>query len=584
MLKVGIVEDDVGALIEVIRNLIVLDRSRYDFEIVPVLLSDPVADTEEAINERVREYGMKRLEGFGGKLANWPTIIQKGMLCPADHEQRAEILKFLREKKVDAIICDSWLGKDTALESKFNEKELTLAGLMLLDEAEKEGQWRGKCWIMTMHKQDVFEHLKDLLEEDGWRPERFNLFGRFLRKNLILETAPGACDIHLERAIDECLAYVSLTQAINLPVETAGEGKFGLMIGRSQPMLEVYKKIQMVAPRDVPVVIHGESGVGKELVARELCRNSPRAEREFVAINCAAISENLFESELFGHERGSFTGASSEKKGFFQVADKGTLFFDEIGDLNYHVQAKLLRALQEKEIIRVGGTRPIKLDVRVLAATNKDLEEEVREKRFRGDLYYRISGFDIRIPPLRERREDVALLCDHFLRKQTEPKSSHAREISADAMETLNRFSWPGNVRQLEKLIEKAIMYAENEPVITSSNEAIAEIAELLRRSQPPLAQPHWDVQPGAAVSTNPRYKDMSAQQIWTSIKDGKVTKTLPQWAKAIGVPKTLEVVDEVIHYCHGHLPTDNETQKHFGQKYRAWNGCRLRYLKGESE
>src|ERR671917_1660125 len=237
------------------------------------------------------------------------------------------------------------------------------------------------------------------------------------------------------------------------------------IISDSPEMESVKKLILKVAKSNSTVLIRGESGTGKELIARSIHQNSPRASEVFQAVNCAAINENLLESELFGHEKGSFTGAHAEKKGLFEVADKGTLFLDEIGELDVSMQAKLLRALQEREIRRVGGTRAIKIDVRVVAATNRDLRAMVGDGRFRDDLYYRINVLSIDVPPLRERREDIDLLIDYFIKKHTRNTSRLVRGITPDARRLMNDYSWPGNVRQLESAIERAILLAESDHI-----------------------------------------------------------------------------------------------------------------------
>lgn len=236
------------------------------------------------------------------------------------------------------------------------------------------------------------------------------------------------------------------------------------IVGNSDEMERVKKMIVKIAPSSSTVLIRGESGTGKERVARAIHKASPRAMERFQAINCAAINENLLESELFGHEKGSFTGAVGEKKGLFEIADKGTLFLDEIGEINVSMQAKLLRALQEKEILRVGGARPIKIDVRVLAATNRDLEAMVKDGRFREDLYYRLNVIPILIPPLRSRRDDLAQLLDHFLRKHA-ANATRPMRVSAEARRVMMDYAWPGNVRQLESAIERALLLAEGEEI-----------------------------------------------------------------------------------------------------------------------
>ncbi|MGI9107386.1 MAG: sigma-54-dependent transcriptional regulator [Pyrinomonadaceae bacterium] len=233
------------------------------------------------------------------------------------------------------------------------------------------------------------------------------------------------------------------------------------IISDSPEMESVKKMILKVARSVSTVLIRGESGTGKELVARAIHNQSQRASEMFQAVNCAAINENLLESELFGHERGSFTGAHAEKKGLFEVADRGTLFLDEIGELDISMQAKLLRALQEREIRRVGGTRPIKIDVRVVAATNRELLAMVRDGRFRDDLYYRINVLSIDIPPLRERREDIPVLINFFLKKHTRNTSRLIRGLTPEARVVMLEYAWPGNVRQLESAIERAILLAE---------------------------------------------------------------------------------------------------------------------------
>ncbi|MFZ0732780.1 MAG: sigma 54-interacting transcriptional regulator [Candidatus Sulfotelmatobacter sp.] len=230
------------------------------------------------------------------------------------------------------------------------------------------------------------------------------------------------------------------------------------MVGESKAMREVYEFVSRVAGRDSTVLIFGESGTGKELVARAVHLNSQRADKPFVAINCAAITETLLESELFGHERGAFTGAVSQKKGRLEVAEGGSVFLDEIGELALPMQAKLLRVLQEREFERVGGTRPIKLDVRLIAATNRDLKEASRTGTFRQDLYYRLNVVSLQMPALRERREDIPLLAAFFAASHGEKVKRRINGISPEARACLMRYDWPGNVRELENAIERAVV------------------------------------------------------------------------------------------------------------------------------
>jgi DNA-binding NtrC family response regulator len=235
------------------------------------------------------------------------------------------------------------------------------------------------------------------------------------------------------------------------------------IISASPKMEAVKKMILKVARSSSTVLIRGESGTGKELIARAIHNQSPRSSEMFQAVNCAAINENLLESELFGHEKGSFTGAHADKKGLFEVADRGTLFLDEIAELDIGMQAKLLRALQERRIRRVGGTHEMPIDVRVVAATNRDLRAMVGDGRFRDDLYYRINVLSIDVPPLRERRDDITVLIDYFVKKHTRNTSRLIKGLAPETKRMLHDYGWPGNVRQLESAIERAILLCEGD-------------------------------------------------------------------------------------------------------------------------
>ncbi len=233
------------------------------------------------------------------------------------------------------------------------------------------------------------------------------------------------------------------------------------IVGNSNKMREVFQMISQVSKSNATVLIRGESGTGKELVANSLHYNSPRARSPFIKVNCAAIPANLIESELFGHEKGAFTGAIRQKMGKFELANRGTLFLDEIGSIGLEVQANLLRVLQEREFERVGGHRTIKVDVRIVAATNKNLEKAVEEGSFRGDLYYRLNVFPIYMPPLRERKTDILLLADHFLERYAKENQKDIRRFSTPAIDMLMAYHWPGNVRELENCIERAVLLCE---------------------------------------------------------------------------------------------------------------------------
>jgi two-component system response regulator PilR (NtrC family) len=232
---------------------------------------------------------------------------------------------------------------------------------------------------------------------------------------------------------------------------------FDEIIGQSPKMLALYELMEKIAPTKTNILITGESGTGKELVAKAIHFNSPRKEKGFVTLNCGAIPENLLESELFGHMKGAFTGAMYNKRGLFEVADGGSILLDEIGELPLSMQVKLLRVIQDREFTRVGGTEQIKVDVRIISASNKDLEEAVREKKFREDLYYRLNVIQIKLPLLRERREDIPVLAEYFFKKYAQELDKDIREISPDAMKLLVNYDYPGNVRELQNIIERGV-------------------------------------------------------------------------------------------------------------------------------
>jgi len=249
-------------------------------------------------------------------------------------------------------------------------------------------------------------------------------------------------DIHLEYLLGE------------------NHGTLDNIIGKSKAMQDVFETIKKVAPANATILIEGENGTGKELVARSIHFNGPRRDKPFIAVNCSALAETLLESELFGHEKGAFTGATAMKKGRFELADSGTLFLDEIGELSQNLQVKLLRILQERMFERVGGTRSVSVDVRIIVATNKHLKSEIEAGRFREDLFYRLNVLYLNLPPMRERQEDIRLLVDYFIRKYAQERKSGIPVvgIDQDVERLLYDYNWPGNVRELENVIERAMI------------------------------------------------------------------------------------------------------------------------------
>ena len=278
-----------------------------------------------------------------------------------------------------------------------------------------------------------------------------------------LESLAGTNIAELGVLEEECFYFES---------EIESEHQFEDIVGKSAGLRKVLDYVGIVAPTAATVLLHGETGTGKELIARAIHNLSPRRDRSFIRLNCAAIPSGLVESELFGHERGAFTGALTQKAGRFELADRGTLFLDEIGDISLDVQPKLLRALQEREFERLGSARTVRVDVRLIAATHRDLSMLIRNNQFREDLFYRLNVFPIEIPPLRERREDIPLLVHHFVLRASRQMQKRIRSVPKRAMEALVNADWPGNIRELENFIERCVIF-------TKGHELQVPIAEL---------------------------------------------------------------------------------------------------------
>ncbi len=283
-------------------------------------------------------------------------------------------------------------------------------------------------------------------------------------KCLELIAAMMAQAIKAEHLVDEERRRL-IDENTHLLEELKERYDFSNIIGTTGPMRQVYEQIAQVAHTNTTVLIRGESGTGKELIAHAIHYNSPRAQKPFIKVNCGALPETLIESELFGYEKGAFTGAHALKKGRFELAEGGTLFLDEIGEMNVSTQVKLLRVLQEKEFERLGGTSTIRINARLIAGTNKDLEKAMSEGKFREDLYYRLNVFAIFVPPLRDRKADVLLLADHFLQKYAREHGKDIRRISTPAIDMLTAYHWPGNARELENVIERAVLVCDSHVV-----------------------------------------------------------------------------------------------------------------------
>jgi Nif-specific regulatory protein len=313
---------------------------------------------------------------------------------------------------------------------------------------------------------------------------------RFTNADLLLLEALAASiavAIQNARRYDDLKASEARLRAQvgTLRLDLARRERFGEIVGTSRAMLEVFRLMESAAKSTIAVLVEGETGTGKELVARGIHRAGPRADGPFVAVNCAALPETLLESELFGHRRGAFTGATHDQRGLFEAAQGGSILLDEIGEMSTAMQAKLLRVLQENEIVPVGDTRPRRIDVRVLSATNRDLTDAVRTQTFRQDLYYRLAAFPIRLPPLRDRREDIALLAHHCLREAAARQGRRIEGIEPEAMDALVRFDWPGNVRELQNEMERAATLARDGERI-----GLAQLSAKLRVPQPENGEP----------------------------------------------------------------------------------------------
>jgi DNA-binding NtrC family response regulator len=303
--------------------------------------------------------------------------------------------------------------------------------------------------------------------------------------------------------------------------------EFGEIVGKSPRMMEILSMIYKIADTNTTILISGESGTGKEAIARAIHDNSSRRDKQFVSINCGALPEGVLESELFGHMKGSFTGAEATKSGLFEIADKGTIFLDEIGETSPAMQVKLLRVLQDRKVRRVGGTEEMEVDVRVIAATNQNLEKLVKDKKFREDLYYRINVIEIKMPPLREKTEDIPILAKHFLEKFNKAISKDIKSIGDSAMEALQAYHWPGNVRELENAMERAV-------TLEISNEIRLEsLPKNIRMGNSGVPQ-EWKISLGSGMHLESYLEDLRKEYMSEALDKCKGVQS--QAAKMLGM------------------------------------------------
>lgn len=329
---------------------------------------------------------------------------------------------------------------------------------------------------LRMPKLDGMETLRRLKQRRGHMPNVVMMTAYGSANDVMEAMRLGAFD-YVQKPFDLAQVKQVVAKALKQPEAEDDAGSMrpspeeradvpGLLIGLSPAMQEVYKLVGKVSMSRATVLIQGESGTGKELIAKAIHANSPRADKPLISVNCGAIPEKLLESELFGYERGAFTGAVGRKQGLFEVADGGTLFLDEVGELTLPLQVKLLRVLQERTLVRLGGVESIPVDVRIIAATNRDLRERMQKELFREDLYYRLNVVPIKMPPLRERKEDIPLLIRHFLAKFSRETGKEGCYLSPAAVELMHAYDWPGNVRQLENTIERAVVLASGPAIL----------------------------------------------------------------------------------------------------------------------
>ncbi|MFW6323725.1 MAG: sigma-54-dependent transcriptional regulator [Desulfovibrionales bacterium] len=360
------------------------------------------------------------------------TMIQSWGYATRSVGDGADAVSFIRKEPVDLVLMDVRMARMSGLEALKRIKGYNPAIPVLIMTA-----YSSVDSAVQALKNGAYDYLTKPLDFDVLK-------------------------LTMERAMDHTRLEVENRALRQKVVSDSGMSS---IIGRSAPMRELLGMVAMVAPSEATVLITGESGTGKELIAKALHTSSSRSKAPLVTVNCAALTETLLESELFGHEKGSFTGADKQRDGRFMQANKGTIFLDEIGEIAPVIQAKLLRVIQEREIQRVGSDRPIRVDVRIVAATNRDLKQEVEENRFREDLFYRLNVVTLSVPPLRDRKEDIPLLAQHFLGRYAEKNRKKIKGLTPRAMDLLLHYEWPGNVRELENAMERGVILAPGEYV-----------------------------------------------------------------------------------------------------------------------
>ncbi len=372
-----------------------------------ILVVDDERDHADGMAEALRKYCSKVIPVYTGR----------------------DALEIIRNQDIDVVVTDLKLGGE-------------IDGLNILQEAKKTGQTE----VILITAYATIETCKDAIRHGAYD---------YLVKPINID--------QLRTLVEQAASIVVRKKHSSQERVSSEEFRFNGVVGTSPQMTGLFEVLRRVAPTNISVLIQGESGTGKELLARAIHDNSNRWNRRFMPINCAGFTETLLESELFGHIKGAFTGAAADRKGLFEIADKGTLFLDEIGDMPLNMQAKLLRVIEDGVVIPVGGNKPFVVDVRIISATNHDLAKLVEEKRFREDLYFRIKGVSISVPPLRQRREDIPLLADYFLKEAVVETGSKVTGISDAVMNIFTSYEWPGNIRQMRNTIRTMVVMANRD-------------------------------------------------------------------------------------------------------------------------
>lgn len=545
MLKIGLIDDELKDLLAVISNLVVLDPQGSRLEIFPCLLS---TDTESSVRKeegRTREILKAVLATKGIAEFRFPSIEPLGPLNTTNEVHCGQILDLLSDRKADLIISDSWMWDEAA-------------GIVLLETALSNPRWAKngwQCWLVTKHERVA----KVILDTRGQR-RKFDPYARYLNKSAIIAASgSSSCDPDLERVVETTI------RQIEAAAKVSGLSAFGALVGGSSVMngpRGIYGLIEAYSKKPTAVLITGDSGTGKGVVAREIHNRSERTGK-FVVLNSAAISEHLVESELFGHERGAFTGATARKEGKFVLAKKGTLFFDEIGDLPPNIQSALLTAIEERRFYRVGGNDEIEVDdVRIIAATDRPLLEMIEAGSFRSQLYYRLAILKVELPKLSERGDDISLLIEHFMR-ELNTRDGRELRICDDVKEKLRLHDWPGNVRELRNCLERAFALAQTDQITVEDIQLDSGRADSATSS---ATNNFADRSPNTGNGVN-----SEAARDWDLIAQGKLTRDLAEERKRLGddnFPHFLRLLVEWLETTYGtKLPPEKVIQKMFGMK-----------------